>query len=81
MLQVIIWAVCFVSLYLSIFWISVLHFEEPSIRRKEKIKQYPFVSIIVPAFNAQTTIAKTLTSLKKASYPKGKLEIIVVNDG
>lgn len=39
----------------------------------------PFVSIIVPAFNEEKVISKTLKSLLKSNY--GKFEIIVVDDG
>lgn len=41
--------------------------------------QEPFVSVVVPAFNAETTIEDCLESLLSQTYKK--LEIIVVNDG
>ncbi|HLB66778.1 MAG TPA: glycosyltransferase [Candidatus Saccharimonadales bacterium] len=41
----------------------------------------PFVSVIVPAHNEESTITKCLKSLVESNYPKSKLEIIVVNDG
>jgi len=44
-------------------------------------KKLPKVSIIVPAFNEQKTIAQTLKSLLNLDYPKNKLDIIAVNDG
>lgn len=40
----------------------------------------PFVSVIVPAYNAQPTIRHTIQSLVAQSYP-GEFEIIVVDDG
>ena len=46
-----------------------------------KPKRFPTVSIIVPAWNEEKTLAKTIDSLLEIKYPKGKLEIIVVNDG
>ena len=42
--------------------------------------QYPFVSIIIPAFNAEQTIAKCLDSILAQEY-RGKYEIIVVDNG
>jgi cellulose synthase/poly-beta-1,6-N-acetylglucosamine synthase-like glycosyltransferase len=44
-------------------------------------KKLPTVSIIVPAYNEEKTIAATLKSLLKLNYPKNLLEIIAVNDG
>ena len=44
-------------------------------------KKLPKVSILVPAYNEEKTIAKTLKSLLKLKYPKNLLEIIAINDG
>ncbi len=41
----------------------------------------PYVSIVIPAFNAASTIADTLEACGNQDYPKEKLEIIVVDDG
>lgn len=41
----------------------------------------PKVSIIIPAYNEERTIGKCLSSVKKLSYPKSKLEVIVIDDG
>lgn len=42
---------------------------------------YPFVSVIVPAYNAAKIIHNTLSALKKQRYPKELFEVIVVDDG
>ncbi|MEM5832296.1 MAG: glycosyltransferase [Candidatus Aenigmatarchaeota archaeon] len=44
-------------------------------------KKLPKVSILVPAYNEEKTIASTLKSLLNLDYPKDKLEIIAINDG
>lgn len=41
----------------------------------------PSVTLIVPAYNEETVIAETITSLAQIDYPKSKLQVIVVNDG
>ncbi|HKU49468.1 MAG TPA: glycosyltransferase family 2 protein [Nitrososphaera sp.] len=42
-------------------------------------ESFPLITIIVPAYNEERTIAKTLDSLAEADYPKK--EIIVIDDG
>jgi len=51
-------------------------FEAPPLPRK-----LPKVSILVPAYNEEKTIAKTLRSLLRLNYPKNLIEIIAINDG
>ena len=41
-------------------------------------KMYPLVSVVVPAYNAETRIAYSLKSIIAQDYPN--IEIIVVND-
>lgn len=40
----------------------------------------PFVSIVIPAFNAVSTIGHTIEACKSQDYPPDKIEIIVVDD-
>ncbi len=47
--------------------------------KKSKLKRKPLVSIVVPAYNEEGSIANTICSLKRVNYPK--LEFIIVNDG
>ncbi|HEX7758074.1 MAG TPA: glycosyltransferase family A protein, partial [Caulobacteraceae bacterium] len=43
------------------------------------MKRHPLVSVIIPAFNAQDTIARTLASVHAQTYPA--FEVIVIDDG
>jgi cellulose synthase/poly-beta-1,6-N-acetylglucosamine synthase-like glycosyltransferase len=43
-------------------------------------RDFPTVSVIIPARNEAANIGRCLTSLQKLDYPKEKLEIIVVDD-
>jgi len=76
----IIWTLYFVGLYFSLFWLSVLLFKEQK-KIKTKINSWPTVSIILPMFNEEESIEKTLESVYALDYPKEKLKIICVNDG
>ncbi len=45
------------------------------------MKNYPFVSIIIPALNEGKYIEKCICSLQRQSYPKNFYEIIVADNG
>lgn len=74
----------FVSLYFLIFWLLTFLEKEHNFK-KEKISTeldyYPSVSVIIPAYNEEKTISKTIQSVLELDYPYEKLDIYVVNDG
>ena len=43
--------------------------------------ELPKVTVIIPAFNEEKSIARTIESITKSNYPKNKFEIIVIDDG
>jgi biofilm PGA synthesis N-glycosyltransferase PgaC len=74
----------FISLFFQIFLLITYFENRPVIKKEvEKIpeKELPTVTIIVPCFNEEKTIAATLDSLLSLKYPKDKLRIMVVDDG
>ncbi len=78
--KVMLWSAYLISLFFAVFWFLVLIDREPKAKAK-KLKKYPSVSIVIPAYNEEENIITTLTSLIKLNYTKNKLEIIIVNDG
>jgi cellulose synthase/poly-beta-1,6-N-acetylglucosamine synthase-like glycosyltransferase len=74
----------FLALYAQVFFL-VTFFE----RRKDilvrtepiTLKRYPSVTVIVPCYNEEATIYKTVRSLLALDYPKNKLNIILIDDG
>jgi len=80
--DLITYSALFVSLYFEVF--LLLTFIESSGKLKEVTpapKKLPKVSIMVPVWNEAQTVAGTLNSLLSLNYPKGKLEIVVIDDG
>jgi len=69
----------FISLYYVVFWLLVFLDSEPE--KQRRIKAYPEISIIIPAYNEQDNIMPTLKSVEEMDYPKDKLSIIMVDDG
>jgi len=76
-----IYFLVFFSLFnLSLIFIALM--EKPFKKKPYKLnKNLPSITIIVPAYNEEKNISKTLRSLLKLRYPKEKLKIIVVDDG
>lgn len=42
-------------------------------------KDWPFVSVVLPVFNEELVVTKTLDALKASDYPR--MEVVAINDG
>lgn len=78
--NLLIYVTCFFGLFTLVYFYLTL-FENRSKINSPVPCMFPKVTIIVPAFNEEDTIEKTLDSLLDLDYPKKQLEIIVVDDG
>lgn len=76
----------FISLYFEVF-LLILYIKH---RRDIKTEMSPclsassdllLTSVIVPCFNEEETVDKTVDSLLAMNYPKDKLEILIIDDG
>jgi cellulose synthase/poly-beta-1,6-N-acetylglucosamine synthase-like glycosyltransferase len=65
------------------FLVTFLENRKKIVTRKGEIKlrEYPAVTIVVPCWNEEKTISKTVHSLLDMNYPKDKLNIFLVDDG
>ena len=68
------------GLFTGLFFIFTF-FENLDSLKPKKFTRFPFVSVIVPAYNEEKTITGTVHSLLNLDYPKDKLEIIIIDDG
>lgn len=71
----------FVALYFEVFLFISFFEKRPSKKNSALPARYPSVSILVPCFNEERTLASTIDSLLALKYPKEKLEIVVIDDG
>jgi len=69
--------ILFFGLYFSFLWVLILL--NSSSERKFNLKKYPNISLVIPAYNEEIGIEKTIKSCLALKY-KGKIQIIVVND-
>ena len=76
----------FLSVYIQVFLLyTFLERRKDIVVRKDDEKlvlpSYPTVTIVVPCYNEENTISRTVESLLSLEYPKDKLKIILVDDG
>jgi cellulose synthase/poly-beta-1,6-N-acetylglucosamine synthase-like glycosyltransferase len=71
----------FVALYFEVFLLISFFEKRPAQKSLLRPAYFPSVSMVVPCFNEEATLAHTVESLLALDYPKEKLEIFIVNDG
>jgi cellulose synthase/poly-beta-1,6-N-acetylglucosamine synthase-like glycosyltransferase len=74
----------FLSVYVQVFFLVTFFEKRKSIIiRKGSIAlpEYPGVTIIVPCWNEEKTLDKTMQSLLALDYPADKLKLFIVDDG
>ncbi|BCN29940.1 glycosyltransferase [Anaeromicropila herbilytica] len=74
-----IWGLMFLNIFLSIggfLYIIKIQKTDGHI----PLKEYPMVSVMVPAHNESIVIRKTVLALLEFDYPVDRYEIIVIND-
>lgn len=50
-------------------------------KQKNDLRSYPLVSFVIPTLNAEEFLPRCLTSIQSQTYPKNKIEILVVDGG
>ncbi|MCH7567962.1 MAG: glycosyltransferase family 2 protein [Nanoarchaeota archaeon] len=71
----------FFGIFFLLIFILMQYRNSKALYDYPKPKRYPTVSFLVPAYNEEKSIADTINALLNIKYPKGKKEIIVINDG
>lgn len=76
-----IWAMLFYHLFLMLGgYFHSLNYKKFNHKLKNALKDFPKVSILIPAHNEELVIEDTIHSMIQLNYPKDKLEVIVIND-
>ena len=61
-----------------IYYALMIH-ESRKPNNVQKEKRYPKVSLLIPTYNEEAVISRKLSNVENLDYPKGKLEVIVVD--
>lgn len=82
--SIILYILAFISTYVQVVFIVTFLEKRKEIKKREGVTEllsFPGVTIIVPAWNEETTLLGTIESLLALDYPKDKLNIFLVDDG
>lgn len=85
--HVITYIFLFASLNFEVFLLITYFENRNGIREEEKaqanvnLKHYPSVTVIVPCWNEESTVSKTIYSILDLDYPTDKLKVMIVDDG
>lgn len=82
--SIIFYILIFLSVYAQVFFLlTFLENRKKIFIRKGtmKLDHYPAVTIVVPCWNEERTVYKTIRSLLALNYPKDKLKIFLIDDG
>ena len=74
----------FLSVYVQVFFlVTFLENRKKIVIRNGKIKlnRYPAVTIVIPCWNEEKTVYRTIRSALDLNYPKGKLKLFLIDDG
>jgi biofilm PGA synthesis N-glycosyltransferase PgaC len=71
----------FVSIYFAILFFMLFARNRKVLKVLPPLSSLPLITLIVPAFNEEKTVSRTLRHLQNFDYPKEKLELMVVDDG
>ena len=82
-MEYVLYVFLFITLYFQIF-LLVSFFEKNESQLEQKKEQtitYLSATVIVPCFNEEATVGRTIESLLQLEYPDDKLTIMVIDDG
>jgi len=70
----------FIVLYFTFLFLIIFLSDRKKLNSSPKMEKFPSLSIIIPAYNEEGTIVKTVETIRKLKYPRG-FGIVVVDDG
>lgn len=83
MTEAVLYVVLFLALYFQVFALLTFLSRDARLRREKARLEtgLPHVAVIVPCYNEESTVGKTVASLLALDYPRERFEVILVNDG
>lgn len=80
-ITILMYIVAFLTLYITIFYLLLTVEKKDEIRDKIRGVYTPTITVIIPCYNEEKVISRTVDTLMKSDYPKKNLSVILVDDG
>lgn len=81
-INIVFYILVFLAIYLQVFLLTVFFERRDNLKAiKKGPKKFPGVTFLIPCYNEEATIEKTIKSVLALDYPKDKLKIIAIDDG
>jgi cellulose synthase/poly-beta-1,6-N-acetylglucosamine synthase-like glycosyltransferase len=78
---ILMYVIAFLTLYITIFYLLLTVEKKDEIRDKIRGVYTPTITVIIPCYNEENVISRTVDTLMRSDYPKKNLKIILVDDG
>ncbi len=70
-----------VMIFSTVLWLMVYYMNLDKISKDPEVKDYKDVTFLVPAYNEEGIVGKTIERLLELDYPENSFSIIAINDG
>ena len=80
-LEIIFYTASFVGIYFSIFLLITLFENRKNLSREPSQKEFPELTVLIPCYNEEKSLAPTVRSVLNADYPADKLNVMIIDDG
>lgn len=81
MLIELIWVIVAASVFMSLFWYSVLDKDDVDVEGYPEPSRFPSISVLLPAYNEEETLRESIESVLDQDYPDDRVQPIVIDDG
>src|SRR3989344_6184977 len=80
-ITIFIYASIYIGLVATTFYILSFFAYKKRERLMFNDDELPRVTVLIPAYNEEDSIEKTIKSVSASDYPRNKFEILVIDDG
>ncbi len=78
---ILIYIIAFLTLYITVFYLLLTVEKKDEIKEKIKGVYTPPITIIIPCYNEEKFLSRTVDVLMKSDYPEDNLRVFLVDDG
>ncbi|MCL5011556.1 MAG: glycosyltransferase family 2 protein [Candidatus Marsarchaeota archaeon] len=78
---ILMYVIAFITLYITVFYLLLTVEKKDEMQEKTTGVYTPSITVIIPCYNEEKVLSKTVDVLMKSDYPKNSLKVFLVDDG